>query len=90
MSTQKSKTSGGHSATKSTAHPTKRSSHSTTSKAKLSGKRKPWLLYGGIAAAAVAAYGVSRIPLVRTMVLPVVATAVTKNWGTIRAALQRA
>jgi len=88
MSTQKSKTSGRQAEAKSGAHPTKRTSHSGTSNKKTLGNKK-WLMYGGIAAAAATVYGISRIPVVRTMVLPMVAAAVTKNWGTIRASLKR-
>jgi hypothetical protein len=42
------------------------------------------------AAGAAALYGVSRIPVVRTVALPIVAKAVSKNWSTISAALMRA
>jgi hypothetical protein len=41
-----------------------------------------YLLYGVLGAAAV--YGIVKIPIVRKMALPVIATAATKNWGMLK------
>jgi hypothetical protein len=61
-----------------------------TNASKKNGRSKRWLMYGGFGLAAATLYGISRIPIVRTMVLPLVSTAVAKNWGTLRTAMQRA
>jgi hypothetical protein len=52
------------------------------------GSLKKMLVYGGLSLAAI--YAVRRIPFVRNMAIPILATAITKNFGSLKGALTRA
>jgi hypothetical protein len=43
------------------------------------GSKKNWLMYGGLALLAV--YGVRKFPMLRTMVLPLIASAATRYFS---------
>ena len=51
-------------------------------------KGRNYLLYGGLAVAAV--YGLSKIPILRSLTLPIVATAATKYFQNMKGRMQMA